>query len=224
MALPVTKDDIDVSRVIHHELGHWMMAREMGFSVGQIFIKRMHSKASGHAKAYPRAQSRLDTAESVDGYLSNRIKVLLAGTIVEIEWYKRTFGQNLVQEDFDRIYENGVIDHSGVNDKAKAEELLVVLAGIRNERTARYDDLTTQIRTHFVELYHEAEQIAGRFLEKLFVLAELVSKEPWQGLMLVVTNERLAELSEIANQNQTLEAQHGESRLSLQPPAVAPSD
>lgn len=223
MALPVTKDDIDVSRVIHHELGHWMMAREMGFSVGQIFIKRMHGKASGHAKAFPRAQSRLDTAESVDGYLSNRIKVLLAGTIVEIEWYKKAFGKNLIQEDFDSIYENGVMDHSGVNDKAKAEELLVVLAGIRNERTARYDDLTKQIRTHFVELYHEAEQLAESFLEELFVLAELVSKEPWQSYgMLVVTNERLTELSEIANQ--TLDAQQGEGRLSRQSPVVATSD
>lgn len=222
MALPVTKDDIDVSRVIHHELGHWLMAREMGFSVGQIFIKLMHGKASGHAKAFPRAQSRLDTAESVDGYLSNRIKVLLAGTIVEIEWYKKTFEQSFDQDDFDRIYENGVIDHSGVNDKSKAEELLVVMAGIRNERTARYDDLTTQIRTHFVELYHEAEQIAGGFLEKLFVLAELVSKEPWQGYMLVVPNERLTELSEIADQ--TLSVPHGESKLGQQSPTVALSD
>lgn len=62
----------------------------------------------------------------------------------------------------------------------------------------------------------------GGFLEKLFILAELVSKEPWQGYMLVVTNERLNELSEIADQ--TLAVQHGESKLGQQSLAVALSD
>ncbi len=198
MALPVTKHAIDDSRVIHHELGHWLMAREMGFSVGQIFIERKSGKASGHATVYPTAPSRLDTAEAVDDYLSRRIRVLLAGVIVEIEWYKKTFGKDLGEE-LDRIYENGVIDHSGINDKGKAEELLVILAGIRKEPTAKYHDLSYQTRALFVEIYREAKQLVGRFLEKLFTLADLVANEPWQNhTTLDVKNERLIELTDVA--------------------------
>ena len=198
MALPVTKHAIDDSRVIHHELGHWLMAREMGFSVGQIFIERKSGKASGHATVYPTAPSRLVTAEAVDDYLSRRIRVLLAGVIVEIEWYKKTFGKDLGEE-LDRIYENGVIDHSGINDKGKAEELLVILAGIRKEPTAKYHDLSYQTRALFVEIYREAKQLVGRFLEKLFTLADLVANEPWQNhTTLDVTNERLVELTDVA--------------------------
>lgn len=208
MVLPATNNEMDDSRVIHHELGHWLMAREMGFNVGQIFIKRMRGKASGHAKVFPRAPSRLDTAEAVDDYLIRRIRVLLAGVIVEIEWYKKTFGKALDEDEVDHIYENGVIDHSGINDKGKAEELLVILAGIRNESTAKYNDLTYQVRALFVEIYREAEQLVGRFLEKLFTLSDLVANEPWQNhTMLVVTNERLTELADIAAENMALAVQ-----------------
>ncbi len=208
MALPVINHQMDDDRVIHHELGHWLMAREMGFSVGQVIIERMNGKASGYATVFPRAQSRLDAAESVDGYLSNRIRVLLAGVIVEIEWYKKTFGTTLDGKEFDRIYNNGVIDRSGISDKGKAEELLVILAGIRNEPTAKYNDLDHQVRALFVEIYREAEQLVGRFLEKLFTLADLVANEPWQNpAMLEVTNERLTELTYLAAEIITSEAQ-----------------
>ncbi|TFZ37798.1 hypothetical protein EWW49_00335 [Pseudomonas syringae] len=198
MALPVTKHAVDDSRVIHHELGHWLMAREMGFSVGQIFIQRMNGQASGHATVYPRASSRLCKAEAVDDYISRRIRVLLAGSIVEIEWYKKTFGAALGKQ-LDRFYENPVIDHSGIGDKAKAEELLVILAGIRKELKAKHNFLPDQIRILFVEIYRDTKLIVETFLEKLFILADLVESEPWQNYKtLTVENERLTELSDIA--------------------------
>lgn len=204
MALPETHHAMDDSRVIHHELGHWLMAREMGFIVGEISIERMQGKASGHATVFPRAQSQLTTSEAVDDYLSRRIWVLLAGAIVEIEWYKKTFGQRLEEGVFDRIYNNRVIDNSGVSDKGKAEELLAILAGIRNEPTSKRNALTDQVRTLFVALYKEAALIAREFLETLFALAELVSNEPWQDpTTLKVTKERLTELAEIAAESTT---------------------
>jgi len=198
MALPATTHTIDDSRVIHHELGHWLMAREMGFSVGHIFIERKSAKASGHAKVYPRAPSRLDKAEAVDDYLSKRIRVLLAGVIVEIEWYKKTFGDELGKQ-LDRIYENPVIDRSGINDKGKAEELLAILAGIRKAPTAQYNAFSDQVRALFVEIYRDAKLLIEAFLEKLFALADLVANEPWQNdTTLDVTNRRLIELNDVA--------------------------
>ena len=198
MALPVTTYEIDDSRVIHHELGHWLMAREMGFNVGQIFIKRKSGEAYGHSTVYPSASRRLDTAEAVDDYLSKRIRVLLAGVIVEIEWYKKMFGNELGKQ-FDRIYENPVIDRSGISDKGKAEELIAILVGIRKDQTAKYNTLSDQIRVLFVELYRDAKLLVEAFLVKLFSLADLVAKEPWQnGATLDVTIERLIELADVA--------------------------
>lgn len=200
MALPETSYEIDDSRVIHHELGHWLMAREVGFSVGEISIERMHGKASGHAKVFPRAQSQMDTAAAVDDYLSNRIRVLLAGVIAEIEWYKRTFGSTLDKQEFDRIYNNAVIDRSGISDKGKAEELLAILAGIRNEPTTKPNDLDNQNRALFVNIYRDTQLLANNFLETLFTLAELVSNEPWDNNAKLVTKERLTTLVIIATE------------------------
>lgn len=201
MALPETNHEMDDNRVIHHELRHWLMAREMGFSVGEVSIERKDGKASGHATVFPRAKSRLDTAEAVDDYLSNRIRVLLAGVIVEIEWYKKTFGRALDKKEFDRIYNNRVIDRSGTSDKGKAEELLAILAGLRNEPTTKCNDLDNQIRALFVEIYQETQQLVSRFLGTLFALAKLVSNEPSQNDTKHVLTERLTELANIAAQN-----------------------
>lgn len=204
MALPKTSQQQDDDRVIHHELGHWLMAREMGFTAGKIFLKRIGGKASGHAKVYPRASTRLSTAEAVDDYLTKRIMVLFAGVIVEVEWYRKTFVKDLDEDDIDHIYENGVIDHSGLNDKGKVEELLVVLAGIRNGPAAKYPDLSYQTRVIFVELYNQAINLVGRFLDKLYTLAELVKEEQWQSNgILDVPNERLVELEDVAAERVT---------------------
>lgn len=201
MALPETKGALDDSRVIHHELGHWLMARELGFTAGQIFLKRINGKASGYAKVYPRAAIRLDSAELVESYLENRIMVLLSGVIAEIEWYKKIFGEDEDSDYATRIYNNGVIDHSGLGDRGKAEELLVVLAGIKNDPTAKYTDLTTQIRTIFVELYEKAQDLAGRFIEKLNVMADLIKDKEWQSNgILVVTCEELVTIEAVASE------------------------
>lgn len=199
MPLPETLHDQDNNRVIHHELGHWLMAREMGFEVGKIVINSSRGKASGYAKVFPRASSQLDTAEAVDDYLSRRVRVLLAGVIVEIAWYKKTFGESLSDKDLKGIYENAVIDRSGIGDKGKAEELLAILAGIRGGTRAMDKDLNNQIRVIFVKIYRETEQVVETFLEMLFVLADLISSEPWQDPdMLEMEKQRLTELVGIA--------------------------
>lgn len=62
-----------------HELGHWFIARESNFLVGEIKIQRnpMH----GYADIYPCEPT--PSVECIEGFLLKRIKVLLAGAIFE---------------------------------------------------------------------------------------------------------------------------------------------
>ncbi|MEE5062628.1 hypothetical protein V2J97_01125 [Pseudomonas alliivorans] len=201
MALPRLSDQQDVRRVIHHELGHWLMAREVGFDIGAISVDTYRGKAGGAAKVFPRAQTQLKNAAAVDEYLTKRIMVLCAGVRTEIEWYHRDPTIPFSREYIDDVYENGVIDTSGLTDKGKIDELLVILAGIRFTAATDNRALSIQHRALFEEIYHESCRISECFMDKLFALAKLVVEERWISTSkLVVRSNRLIELEMIASQ------------------------
>lgn len=199
MALPKLNDNQDIKRVIHHELGHWLMAREVGFEIGEIRLDTLWGKAAGSSKVFPRATSQLSSAESIDEYITKRVMVLCAGVRTEVEWYHRMPGFSFGKDDVNNVYENGVIDTSGLTDKGRIDELLIILAGIRYNAANSYSDLSHQMRAIFETIYSQVCEIAEDFMEKLFILAELIEKEQWQGrCKLTVSSKRLIELEAVA--------------------------
>lgn len=200
MALPKVEGARDESRVIHHELGHWLMAREVGFDTGSVIVQIAPDGAiHGSAKVFPRASVMLDTTGAIDDYLTRRVMVLCAGVIVEIEWYSKNLGRLLDKDELADVYENGVIDSSGLSDKGKIEELLVILSGMRSKPVIELSDFSVQISDLFTEIYNQAKVIAERFLDKLYVMAEIASKEKWQSHdMLEVPLERLLQIEILA--------------------------
>ncbi|MBI6885102.1 hypothetical protein [Pseudomonas putida] len=211
MALPKVRGARDESRVIHHELGHWLMAREVGFDTGGVIVQRAPDGAiHGSAKVFPRASVMLDTTGAIDDYLTRRVMVLCTGVIVEIEWYSKNLGRLLDEDELADVYENGVIDVSGLSDKGKIEELLVILSGLRNKPVSELPDFAAQISDLFTEIYNQAKVKAEKFLDKLYVMAEITSKEKWQSReMLEVPLERLLEIESLS-----------ETRLKMMSPAI----
>ncbi|ATN12542.1 hypothetical protein CRN80_24155 [Pseudomonas sp. FDAARGOS_380] len=197
MALPKLSEQQDVRRVIHHELGHWLMAREVGFKIGGVCVDTYRGKAAGAATVFPKPSNKLVSAQAVEEYLTNRIMVLCAGVIAEIEWYvKNTL--NFKTENVNDVYENGVIDTSGLTDKGRIDELMIILTGIRTEPTAIKTEADQTQRNLFIEVYEETRRIFVGFKDKLFALAKLVENEKWTSVTeLTVPNNRLIELDEI---------------------------
>lgn len=196
MALPKLSEQEDVRRVIHHELGHWLMAREVGFKTGGVYVDTYRGKAAGAATVFPKAANQLVTALAVEEYLTKRIMVLCAGVLAEIEWYAKNT-PNFEAEHVNDVYENGVIDTSGLTDKGRIDELMIILAGIRNKPTAREADQNQ--RDLFVEVYGKARDAFVGFEEKLFTLAKLAEKETWNSATeLTIPETRIIELEKIA--------------------------
>ena len=77
--------------VIKHELGHWLVARHVGFNVDRIEVRVMLQTEKGGAKQYTQAGSSkvypapviTDTAD-LKAYLEKRYQVLYAGIAAQI--------------------------------------------------------------------------------------------------------------------------------------------
>ena len=198
MELPKLNEQQDVKRVIHHELGHWLMAREVGFKTGGVYVDTYRGKAAGAATVFPKAANQLVTALAVEEYLTKRIMVLCAGVLAEIEWYAKNI-PNFEEEQVNDVYENGVIDTSGLTDKGRIDELMIILAGIRSEPTTKKAEEDQNQRDLFVDVYEKAREVFIGFEEKLFALAKLVEKEKWNSATkLTIPETRIIELEKIA--------------------------
>jgi len=198
MALPKLSEQQDVRRVIHHELGHWLMAREVGFKTGGVYVDTYRGKAAGAATVFPKAANQLVTALAVEEYLTKRVMVLCAGVLAEIEWYAKNT-PNFEEEQVNDVYENGVIDTSGLTDKGRIDELMIILAGIRKKPTAKQAETDQNQRDLFSEVYGKAREAFVGFEKKLFALAKLVEKEKLNSdTKLTIPENRIIKLEKIA--------------------------
>lgn len=119
-----------IKEVVCHELGHWVVAREVGFNVGSIFIKLINEVGylpnhNGVSCAYP--SPSLKQIEDVKRYIIDRGAVASAGVACQIHF----FGGD----------EREVFDRFGEGDRMKIEELSLIYRGIMhpNETNAELE-------------------------------------------------------------------------------------
>lgn len=136
------------ANLVRHELGHWFVARSLGFEVGEIAVevKRGVRMAFGH-----RAHSHIDlhpslrTLEEASGFLAKRISVLWAG--VAFQSTLDTRGPDVIR------------DTDAADDHAKLRELAFVLRGIRFPNDNVRDNELDQLQAICDESWMTAKNI-----------------------------------------------------------------
>ncbi|WP_440779953.1 hypothetical protein ACTACN_00825 [Pseudomonas syringae] len=113
-------------KVLKHELGHWLMARHVGFKTGNIEIT-MHKKEGlrgssfyiqeGSSRVYP--DPVVKNTNDLKEYLQKRFQILYAGTFAQVH------GKNMTDEEIDHELE---VD--GASDLRVIRELAPILRGM----------------------------------------------------------------------------------------------
>ncbi|MEG3133077.1 hypothetical protein SC206_05820 [Rouxiella sp. T17] len=124
--------DKQCKRAIYHELGHWLMGRNVGFDVGKIIIGTSHVGVYGNSAINPSPKTKLDSTNAIYEHLFNRVCILNAGVIADILWHKKYELEIDSKNDTSFFYNNGVMDKTAITDKGKIEELLPIMNGIVN--------------------------------------------------------------------------------------------
>ena len=194
LPLPPLNNDQQEDRVIVHDLAQRLMAMELGFGTGQIYLGMSFGRPSSLSKNRSKATGKLNSATDIAAHLRKRIMVLSAGVIGEVHWFHKLPGFDMENGHVESIYQNGVIDGAALTDKDKIQELLIILCGIEREPSESYQLFEEQQLEIFGEIYQQATRIFDSFSEKLFILANLAISESWSDGELVVNEERLLEL------------------------------
>lgn len=115
--------------VIRHEVGHWYVAKSLGFDVGKIsiYFKKEAQYESHQAHAHMNIHPSLSSIEDIDDYLIRRVSILFAGAMFQSVSDKRPVEK--------------ILDTNGVSDHSKLRELCHILRGIRfpNDIKAAYE-------------------------------------------------------------------------------------
>jgi len=109
--------------VIKHEVGHWVVAKILGFKTGDITIQITHNgKLFGHeASANIRPEPEISNITDISSYLENRICILFAGVI----------SQAIGKTDISETSAADLLLADGASDYAKVTELVFICMGIK---------------------------------------------------------------------------------------------
>lgn len=156
----------ELERIAHHELGHWLMSKELGFPVGNIRVAHdNHGTPYGSSRVYPFPKKKLETVEDVNEHLLNRICVLFAGVISDIAWHKKFHSHNFNQADIEYLLNHGPLDETGLSDKGKIEELMYVVNGIVNFPVEIVEGFEEKIKNQQKDILNKAWVKSSNFIE-----------------------------------------------------------
>ena len=148
------------ANVVRHELGHWFVARSLGFDVGEIRIKIRHElrvplfhTASSHINLHP----SLQTLEETSDFLMKRMSVLWAGIVFQSSLDKRPV------ED--------IRDTDAAIDYANIQELAFVVRGIRFPN----DNVPSKELDQRQSIYDECWRTASAIIDANFLMLERLS-------------------------------------------------
>ncbi|OHX37813.1 hypothetical protein BJL95_08430 [Methylomonas sp. LWB] len=109
--------------VIKHEVGHWVIARQLGFKTGKIEIEILSNRSSmGHmATATICPEPDINGLDPLLKYIECRVCILFAGVISQL----------LDKSNKTESTAAALLDTDGADDKGKIKDLLFIARGIR---------------------------------------------------------------------------------------------
>lgn len=154
-----------VAKMGMHEAGHYVVARKLGFDVGETTICLIDIYDNYDCSILMDTAQRLPSTSEIDQFLYKRIQVLFAGAMAQ------TLSGGRVDND---AVELAIKYGEGREDEQKAAELIHLLRNIRHANTANetvfrqavtvlFEDLREKARV-LVENEHEAISALGNHL------------------------------------------------------------
>ncbi|MEE4634124.1 hypothetical protein V2K98_11385 [Pseudomonas alliivorans] len=183
-----------LNTTLHHELGHWLVARHFNFNVGQVSVRCDGRQLFGTSHIEPYSPVQLKSAESVYAHVFNRMVVLCAGVVADIA----TRGPNASQTVIDNAYTKGVMDATGLNDRGKVDELMYILLSIKHEPSSDAVVINDRAQLVFGEAYGRASELISGFFPKIEEMAKRLMKGQENSLILEFKYEELVRAEERA--------------------------
>lgn len=135
------------SKVIRHEVGHWVVAKVLGYEVGEIAIRinQVAQFSSHNAHAHIDLHPSLRSINEIEQFLIDRISILWAGM-----FYQSTIDNRRIET---------IRDTDGANDYSKLRELCFILRGIRYPENDSRDTELEQMKNIADECWSKAKEI-----------------------------------------------------------------
>lgn len=152
--------------VARHELGHYAVARHLGFKPGGVTVSAKLTMAGPGGTSSTDLTRPIDTIDDLRRYCEDRVKLLIAGVLAE------AMEDGVVNNDNAILYAK----HSGSSDHAKASEHIRILASIDRQGTAVPTE--ADLNAIYDRLWAEATDLVQRYAPYIEGVAdELASKQ-----------------------------------------------
>jgi hypothetical protein len=154
-------------KVLRHELGHWLVARHLGFKTGNIEITVHQNDGPRGSKVYVQEGTSMvfpdpviKNTDELKTYLEQRFQILYAGT------YAQVHGQNLTEEEIDQVME---VDAG--SDLRVIRELAPILRGMQFGAEQGAEEFERQ----FQEITGPIKQKTQMLIAQLFPMIDWIA-------------------------------------------------
>lgn len=173
--LPAHLSDL-ARRVAQHEMGHYVIARAMGFRTGDVSIEIIGPLAGHRGTAEITLPEPAGTIDEVRTYLERRVIVLYAGAAAETLPPQHPPSKKVVdlQRAIEIIRKPGL---GGEQDHAKAREFIHLLRNVLHSTTDTLDDVATRLELDALDakLFGRAVELVERYSETIIGLGSNLS-------------------------------------------------
>lgn len=168
-------NDFNKKELIRHELGHWIVARELGFKIGDIKLNIFNNGHNGSSKIFP--EPFIDTIDELEKYLINRICVLYAGVISQL-----IFLDEKLRTAEKSAY---LLNTYAADDHGKIMELIFILRAVRYEKhkiSEKYEiiqkqDIVNEIWNKCYKIIEEKKKDIEHLTRKIEKEVTILNKE-----------------------------------------------
>jgi len=155
-------------KVLKHELGHWLVARHLGFAVGdiEISVHKLEEKKRGANQYVQNGSSRvipepmIKSFDDLQNYLDKRIQVLYAGVLAQIH------GQGLNEQEV-----GAVIALDAPGDQKTIEELAILVQGWIREDNMDSDTLDEKTNEFITASWEKSQACIAELYPKIEKMA-----------------------------------------------------
>ena len=157
-------------RVAQHEMGHYVIARAMGFRTGDVSVEIIGPIDGHRGAATVMLPEPTGTIDEVRSYLERRVIVLYAGAAAETLPQQHSPSKRV---DVNRAIEILRKPGEGAEqDHAKVRELIHLLRNVQHSTTDSLDDVVTQRELDVLDekLFQRAVELVERYAEAIIGL------------------------------------------------------